>query len=472
MSTPINHISTLPAGHTITVTDPAGTTVAAFTLTQPAQLTITQQSVEPNNVLRMQHVGTYTIDPDNLDDTVPEVAQLHDALDAFLAATGAADDDGTVREMQRDNEYSDEAFKDLESLRKHAAPRKVPSTQGRNQAAQNPTENFGRITIITDTSSGDVQFVDRCTQQVINDADFIETIMLAYEHRLHVHATFRVPDRGLVAYQGRIEDGDAYGKNPYTIYVIDPRIGGAEVITPDVRLAPDMHHLVQLTIYSDTRAKECVDTTPPLDIAAFADIVLNNASVDTTAAENAAKDATRDAIDGAPGTPATLTSADLEVIDTVMNNLVDGGVEISRGAQVHADRYHMCALRTSHGDFVDVSYINDRYSTKQILNILADAADDTLSVIAMFALPYGEETYIGKLKWNGDETELYIDDKTRGDVDIAYINNNDEFCAEDVVAQLSCIRVFSDMQMRRNGFAGTNDAQYDLVRVAAFRDKL
>lgn len=798
MSAPLHHISTLPADHTVTITDPHGATVATFTLTQPARLTIAQQNTpcdmqqcdtQPSckhaDALRMEHVSTYIIDLDDLDDTVPEVAQLSSALDAFLTATGNIDA-GDARATQRDNEYSDEAFKDLEALRKHATPRntnardisadkqtstthttagnittvitpsndaycivseyafadaiefaqchalttrvaiehdeygyttytgvpqlrstdfiieltddltgatlelidttapeytsgtildnrtirelifwshptnneyEVPqqpvsvpfdtfvqivesqqkdngssTTSTRNRTApqqprtcrdeqialgnvttvitvrddinhtitasafadiirfaqqygltvrvaiehgeyghtvitgvpqrridcviditdqltgtiielvdttapayasgalpdmdtitelaiwSNPTfgetgnrevpavvpfstfvevvkahhtadnsnadddvdtnddavinnnnnsnntaNNTGRITITADILNGIVEYVDRGTQEPIDEADVITAIMLAYDHELAVHATFRVPSFGLTAYQGTIANGAQYGKNPNALFAIDPRVGGAEVIAPDGTLAPDMRHLAQLTIYADDRAKEYVDTTPPLDIATFVDIVRNNACDDNA-------HATHNTDDTASSTPATLTAADLDTVDTVFNELIGSGIAFS--AIAHMDKYHMCALRTTHGDFVDVSHVNDRYDAAQILDILADAADKTLSVIAVFASPYAEENYIGKLKWDNDENELFISDNSRGDVVIAYLDENDEFCAEDVFAELSYIRVFSDAKMRRNGFAGTNDAQYDLVPVAAFRDKL
>lgn len=620
MSAPLHHISTLPADHTVTITDPHGATVATFTLTQPAKLTIAQQNTEPNKALCMQHVGTYVIDLDNVDDTVPEVAQLHNALNAFLAATGATDnnDDGNNDDdnendiiAQRDSEYSDAAFHDLETLRNRTAPnntapkstdeqialgnvttvitvrddighsitesafadiirfaqrygltirvtldsdeygytaitgvpqrridaviditdqltgtiielvdttapayasgalpdmdtitelaiwsnptfgetdhREVPavvpfdtfvevveahrsnqhsdeqSSSVNDAAAHDPDADFGRITITTDTSDEEVRFIDRHTQQVVNDTDLINAIMLAYEHRLHVHATFRVPSFRLTAYQGTIASGAQYGKNPNALFAIDPRVGGAEVIAPDGTLAPDMHHLAQLTIYSDARAQECVDTTPPLDIATFINIVRDNARDDNA-------HATHNTDDTASNTPGTLTAADLDTVDTVFNELIGSGIAFS--AIAHMDKYHMCALRTTHGDFVDVSHVNDRYDAAQMLDILADAADKTLSVIAVFASPYAEENYIGKLKWDNDENELFISDNSRGDVVIAYLDENDEFCAEDVFAELSYIRVFSDAKMRRNGFAGTNDTQYNLVPVAAFRDKL
>lgn len=158
-----------------------------------------------------------------------------------------------------DDSYNDQAFADVESLRKsRAAKPKTKNDTAEDDPAEDPdfairlvgNESIHIAPVIRDTGTQDTEFEytsDTASERLTKD-QLVEVLLTAYDLNAPITATFDIPNKGYTTLSGRIEDCSDNG----VLVLIDRSLGGADLVDLDTNtLADDMSHLVDLYIDAD-----------------------------------------------------------------------------------------------------------------------------------------------------------------------------------------------------------------------------
>ena len=267
-------------------------------------------------------------------------------------------------------------------------------------------------------------YTDQATGAEITEKSLIDVINCAYETSAEVDMTFNIPGHGITTFAGKFIDGY---RDHAGLVLVSPA-GGAYVLNTEQELTDDMSVLT----------KAC------FTFIGDADVLFEELDVTVVGGDSNSDSDDDDDKD------------DKDDKDDSSNTEDDDAHSQSTPA------FNANAIPIFDADdklYTRISSREHRLESTAIRRIVHYAATHDLS--ARLIIEGQPDPYVGRLQVldNADITQYVFIDKKLGTVEI----DLDEFGSD---AGFSQLEIYSDTDMRRRGFAGTNHTEYDEISIA------
>lgn len=263
------------------------------------------------------------------------------------------------------------------------------------------------------------KLINANTNRPVTDTGFVNLMVMAEHHSARSMMTFDTPGGGRVTFVGKI-------RKDYTGPGVSEQHGLSVVGNQSGYLVVD--ELAQITEHVATLTKACITFTP-------VDTEDNNTSANVDTNINT------DDID------VTTVADDTPTIDEAEQARIEAAPVIEE-----ADGKISCS--------VDVAKLTDN-SFVLLRETLKLASYKQLSVIVTSR--HDERIFVGKGNYDNDDDVFALQDNTNG-VILVRVDNLDTLRDSGI----ETVEIFSDSNMRRNGFAGLNNSKYAETPLIAF----